>query len=74
MDNKVFVELLKKSSLNKKEFSEKTKLAYSTVANWSTTSNVPDWVESWLENYIKAKTYKDIKDKVFEIEGVESHK
>ena len=50
MDNKVFVELLKKSSLNKKEFSEKTKLAYSTVANWSTTSNVPDWVESWLEN------------------------
>lgn len=55
MDNKVFVELLKKSSLNKKEFSEKTKLAYSTVANWSTTSNVPDWVESWLENYIKAK-------------------
>ncbi|UXC30530.1 hypothetical protein N3114_05790 [Aliarcobacter butzleri] len=60
MDNKVFVELLKKSSLNKKEFSEKTKLAYSTVANWSTTSNVPDWVESWLENYIKAKLADNI--------------
>ncbi len=55
MHNEIFVELLKKSELNKKEFSEKTKLAYSTVANWSTTNNVPEWVESWLENYTKAK-------------------
>ncbi|QKF59289.1 hypothetical protein [Aliarcobacter lanthieri] len=55
MHNEIFVELLKKSELNKKEFSEKTKLAYSTVANWSTTNNVPEWVESWLENYAKAK-------------------
>ncbi len=55
MHNEIFVELLKKSELNKKEYSEKTKLAYSTVANWSTTNNVPEWVESWLENYTKAK-------------------
>lgn len=55
MDNNKFVKLLKESNLNKKEFSEKTKLAYSTVANWSTTNNVPEWVESWLENYTKAK-------------------
>ena len=55
MHNEIFVELLKKSELNKKEFSEKTKLAYSTVANWSTTNNVQEWVESWLENYTKAK-------------------
>lgn len=67
MNNDIFVELLKKSDLNKKEFSEKTKLAYSTVANWSTTNNVPDWVESWLQNYIKAKDM----DKV--VEAVKPH-
>lgn len=55
MNNQMFVELLKNTNLNKKEFSEKTKLAYSTVANWGTTDNVPDWVQSWLENYNKAK-------------------
>lgn len=60
MNNDKFVELLKESKLNKKEFSDKTKLAYSTVANWSTTDNVPDWVESWLQNYIKAKISDDI--------------
>ena len=60
MNNQMFVELLKNTNLNKKEFSEKTKLAYSTVANWSTTDNVPDWVQSWLENYNKAKLADDI--------------
>lgn len=61
MDFSEFGSLLKKSGLNKKEFSERTKLAYSTVANWNSKSNVPDWVESWLENYIEKTKYEKIK-------------
>ena len=70
MDNNKFVKLLKESNLNKKQFSEKTKLAYSTVGNWATSNNVPDWVESWLENYNKVKAYDDIKEKILEIENI----
>lgn len=55
MNNEDFVKALKKASLNKKEFSELTGLAYSTVANWSSSQNIPIWVKSWLENYTKAK-------------------
>jgi len=60
MNNDIFVKLLKKADLNKKEFSKKTKLAYSTVGNWTTNNNIPDWVESWLENYIKAKVSDEV--------------
>ncbi len=69
MTHKDFLELLKKANLNKKEFVLLTKLAYSTVGNWSSTDNVPYWVQSWLENYIKAKSYNEVKEKVYEIEG-----
>ncbi len=52
--HKEFIELLKKAKLNKKKFSELTSLAYSTVVNWSRKDNVPNWIKSWLENYVKA--------------------
>lgn len=64
MTHKEFLELLKKAKLNKKEFVELTKLAYSTVVNWSGTDNVPYWVKSWLENYIKAKDIDKIAETV----------
>jgi len=39
--------------------------------NWNDKNrSVPPWIESWLNNYIKAKSYTDVKDKVFEIEGL----
>lgn len=60
MDNKLFSELLNRANLTKKEFSIKANLAYSTVTNWNTANKTPDWVESWLENYIKAKVADDI--------------
>lgn len=55
MNYKELEESLKKSKLNKKEFATLTELSYQTVMNWNNTDNVPKWVKSWLENYIKAK-------------------
>ena len=69
MSYKEFEELLRKVNINKKEFSNLTELSYQTVMNWNHTDNVPKWVKSWLDNYIKAKCYTDVKDKVIEIES-----
>ncbi|MCX6076026.1 MAG: XRE family transcriptional regulator [Campylobacterales bacterium] len=64
MNNEEFIIKLKEARLNKKEFVEITGLAYSTVANWSSTQNIPLWVTSWLENYIKAKDLDRVADAV----------
>ena len=70
MEREEFNELLRQANLSKKEFCEIIDLNYSTVNTWGSSNiNIPKWVKSWLENYIKAKSYADIKDKVFKIEG-----
>ena len=74
MEKEEFNKLLNKAGITKKEFANIIGISQGSLNNWGSTQNIPYWVESWLENYIKAKTYKDIKDKVFEIEGLESHK
>ena len=66
-----FDRLLKIAGFNKKNFAKELGIAQQTVNCWGTTQNIPYWVESWLENYIKAKTYKDIREKIFEIEKYE---
>lgn len=72
LTNDDFKQLLKKAELNKKDLCEILKTSYQGVNNWGTNGrDYPYWVKSWLENYIKAKTYDDIKDKVFEIEKIE---
>lgn len=65
-----FDKLLKSAGFTKKEFAKELGIAQQTVNCWGTTQNIPYWVESWLQNYIKAKVYKDLKDKVFEIENI----
>ena len=62
MKHNEFLEKLEKAKLNKKEFVAITGLAYSTVANWSSSDNIPHWVKSWLENYIKARLLEDSED------------
>jgi len=70
MKKQEFDKLLKDINLTRKEFANLTKLSYGAVSNWNDEKKpVPGWVKSWLENYIKSKSYEDIKDKVFEIEG-----
>ncbi|MCT7505515.1 XRE family transcriptional regulator [Aliarcobacter cryaerophilus] len=66
-----FKQLLKEANLTKREFSELLKISYQGVNNWGTNGReYPYWVKSWLENYIKAKSYDMIKDKVLEIENI----
>ncbi|QKG29180.1 XRE family transcriptional regulator [Campylobacter sp. RM16187] len=71
MDINKFEEVLKSINLNKKDFAEMTGLAYQTIINWGSTNKVPSWVDTWLDNYIKAKSYEEIKNKVFDIEKVQ---
>jgi len=70
MKKEEFTRILKKENLAKKEFANLVNMSYNTVNNWNDDNKpVPPWVKSWLENYIKSKSYEDIKDKVLEIEG-----
>lgn len=55
MEKEEFKELLAKANLTKKELAGLTGLVHSTVNNWGSGQNIPHWVQSWLENYIKAK-------------------
>lgn len=60
-----FAELLKKAGLNRKEFVAMLDVEYTTVLGWGSVGKpFPYWVESWLENYIKAKHFDDAK-KIF---------
>lgn len=73
MNKEEFSTLLKKINLSKKEFAEFANISYNTVNNWNDDNKpIPPWVKSWLDNYIKAKSYEDIKERVFEIEDIKS--
>lgn len=49
-------QILKDINLTKKEFANLSNISYNTVNNWNDDNRpVPPWVESWLENYKKAK-------------------
>lgn len=61
MNKQELTEKLEGIGLSKKEFAELSNISYNTVNNWNDTSKpVPPWVESWLQNYIKAKISDDI--------------
>ena len=60
MNRNEFNLLLKKANLTKKDFCALLELSYATVNNWGSSKDVPYWVKSWLENYIKAKDMNTI--------------
>lgn len=68
MNREEFTALLKKAGFNKKTFADHLEVAYQTVNGWGSNGrDFPYWVESWLNNYIKAKDM----DKV--VEAVKPH-
>ena len=64
MDRKTFNEKLKKAGLTKKDFSFKVGVSYGSVNNWGSSKDIPYWVESWIENYIRAKDLDAVVDVV----------
>ena len=61
MDNKKFKQLLQKAELTNKKLAEMLGITPQSVNNWS-VKGYPYWLESWLNNYIKAKTLENVKD------------
>lgn len=57
-----FKELLKSANLNKKEFAKIVSISYGTVNAWGVEgrAEVPDWVEPFIDNYLKAKKLEAI--------------
>lgn len=64
MEKEELNNLLAKAGLGRKDLAELLGCATQTVNNWGSTQNVPYWVESWLQNYIKAKVSDTIIDAV----------
>lgn len=64
MDRELFKTLLEKANLSKKQFAQTLDISYTTVNAWGSTQNIPYWVQSWLENYIKAKDLDNIVETV----------
>ncbi len=65
-----FESKLKSLKLKKKEFAAMVNAGYTGVVGWNTRGFTPEWVDSWLENYEKARKYDEIrqivKDKLSE--------
>ena len=70
MDIKTFEAKLAELNLSKKEFATMVGAAYNGVVNWNSKGETPKWVDSWLENYEKAKSYETMRDQVFRIEKI----
>jgi transcriptional regulator with XRE-family HTH domain len=65
-----FKEILKKCNLTIKEFANMCGLNPANISGaWKSKNEVPKWVETWLENYQKAKIIDDIKEKVCPVKG-----
>ena len=75
MDFQTFKETLKKSGLTIKEFAKMCGLNPNSISgNWKREDKVPQWVKTWLQNYIKAKTLDNVKDVICSDESTTSDK
>ena len=63
MNYQKFKKTLKKCDLTIKEFADMCGLNPANISGaWKSKNEVPKWVETWLNNYIKAKTLDNVKD------------
>ena len=62
MTRQEFNDLLDQAELSKKEFCSKVGLQYNAVNQWGSNGRgVPIWVDSWLKNYIRLKSFEQIR-------------
>jgi ribosome-binding protein aMBF1 (putative translation factor) len=64
LDRDYFKVLLEKAGLSKKDFASRLDISYSTVNGWGSTQNIPYWVKSWLELYIKNLKFEQLKNAI----------
>ena len=64
-----FNENLKELNLSKKDFAEQVGMNYASVTNWKHSKSLPNWLDSWMKYYKRAKNYEMIKRSVLKIEG-----
>jgi len=59
-----FKDLLKRSGMNKKDFSEIAQISYGTVNSWGVEgrAEIPEWVRPFLHNLIEVKKLQKIRD------------
>ena len=63
MDYDSFKELLKKNKMTIKEFAAKVGINSKTISTtWCSKQETPIWVDSWFENFEKAKSFDDLKN------------
>ena len=65
MTKERFKELMSKAGLNNAKLAELLDITPQSVHNWA-SKGYPYWLESWLTNYIKAKTLDSVKDVICE--------
>lgn len=68
MDRVTMNALFKRAKLSKRDFSVMLDINYQSVNAWGSNQGIPYWVESWLENYTKAKRFEEISRMVKEME------
>lgn len=59
--------LLARANLSKKDFAKMVGISQQSVNNWGSSKNVPYWVKSYLQNYIKLRQYEAIREKIEEL-------
>lgn len=67
LEHKELKVLLAKANLSKKDFAKMVGISQQSVNNWGSSKNVPYWVKSYLQNYIKLKQYEAIREKIEEL-------
>ena len=65
-----FEKRLTELNLTKKEFATIVGMPYQTLMNWNQKNQTSIWVDSWLENYVKAKKYDFLINLISEHIGV----
>jgi len=69
MNYSEFSAKLDEMGLSKKDFAAMVGRSHNSVINWSQAGDLPAWVDSWIENYRKARLLDEIALKFNEIYG-----
>lgn len=68
MTKEDFQQKLKDLKLSLTDFAKLINTPYTTVQNWTRENHTPpNWLDSWFDNYEKAKSFESVKDEVIKL-------